>query len=154
MPAPGKAFELISTAAVSKSAAEARENGILREGDRITMNRDRLLADAKARALELAEGYQPPVPYEFKLLPGESGALGMRLAAESFLKRGIATPHDVTVAGALARVLSGGDADLIDTVTEQQVLDLEREAFLRLVRTAPTLARIEHTLETGKPLRN
>ena len=154
MPAPGKVFELVSTAAVSKSAAEARENGILREGDRITMNRDRLLADAKARALELAEGYQPPVPYEFKLLPGESGALGMRLAAEAFQRRGIATPHDVMVAGALARVLSGGDADLIDTVTEQQMLDLEREAFLRLVRTGPTLARIEHTLETGKPLRN
>ncbi len=78
----------------------------------------------------------------------------MRLAAEAFLRRGIATPHDVTVADALARVLSGGDADLIDTVTEQQVLDLEREAFMRLVRTGPTLARIEHTLETGKPLRN
>ena len=154
MPAPGKVFELVSTAAVSKSAAEARENGILRDGDRITMNRDRLLADAKARALELADGYQPPVPHEFKLLPGESGALGMRLAAEAFQRRGIATPHDVTVAGALARVLSGGDADLIDTVTEQQVLDLEREAFMRLVRTGPTLARIEHTLETGKPLRN
>jgi 3-hydroxyacyl-CoA dehydrogenase len=154
MPAPGKVFELVSTAAVSKSAAEARENGILRDGDRITMNRDRLLADAKARALELAEGYQPPAPHEFKLLPGESGALGMRLAAEAFQRRGIATPHDVTVAGALARVLSGGDADMIDTVTEQQVLDLEREAFMRLVRTGPTLARIEHTLETGKPLRN
>ena len=154
MPAPGKVFELVSTAAVSKSAAEARENGILRDGDRITMNRDRLLADAKARALELTEGYQPPAPHEFKLLPGESGALGMRLAAEAFQRRGIATPHDVTVASALARVLSGGDADLIDTVTEQQMLDLEREAFMRLVRTGPTLARIEHTLETGKPLRN
>lgn len=154
MPAPGKVFELVSTAAVSKSAAEARENGILRDGDRITMNRDRLLADAKARALELAENYQPPAPHEFKLLPGESGALGMRLAAEAFQRRGLATPHDVTVAGALARVLSGGDADIIDTVTEQQMLDLEREAFMRLARTGPTLARIEHMLETGKPLRN
>ena len=154
MPAPGKVFELISTAQVSKSAAEARENGILREGDRITMNRDRLLADAKARALELADGYQPPAPHEFKLLPGESGALGMRLAAEAFKARGIASAHDVVIAGALARVLSGGAADLVDTVTEQQMLDLEREAFMRLVRTGPTLARIEHTLETGKPLRN
>jgi len=154
MPAPGKVFELVSMAAVSKSAAEARENGILRDADRITMNRDRLLADAKARALELAEDYQPPAPHEFKLLPGESGALGMRLAAESFRKRGIATPHDVTVADALSRVLSGGDADIIDTVTEQQMLDLEREAFVRLARTGPTLARIEHMLETGKPLRN
>ena len=127
---------------------------ILRETDRVTMNRDRLLADAKARALELADGYQPPAPLELTLLPGESGALGMQLAAEAFGRRGIATQHDLTVAGALARVLSGGDADPIDTVSEQQLLDLEREAFMRLARTGPTIARIEHMLETGKPLRN
>ncbi len=154
MPASAKVFELVSTAAVSKSAAEALENGILRESDGITMNRDRLLADAKARALALAKDYKPPAPYEFKLLPGASGALGMRLAAEAFQRRGIASAHDVTVAGHLAYILSGGEADPVDTVTEAQILDLERQAFMALVRTGPTLARVEHTLETGRPLRN
>ncbi len=154
MPAPAKVFELVSTAIVSKSAAEARENGILREADGITMNRDRLLADAKARALALADGYRPPAPHEFKLLPGASGALGMRLAAEAFQRRGLATAHDVTVATHLAYVLSGGDADPVDTVPETRILELERQAFMALLHTAPTLARIEHTLETGRPLRN
>ena len=153
MPAPARVFELISTAAVSKSAAEARENLVLREADGVTMNRDRLLADAKARALALAEGYVPPAPPEFRL-PGPSGALGMTLAAEAFARRGIATPHDLVVAGAMATVLSGGEADVVDTLTEQQVLDLERQEFMRLLRTAGTLARVEHMLETGKPLRN
>jgi 3-hydroxyacyl-CoA dehydrogenase len=78
----------------------------------------------------------------------------LQIAAEDFHRRGIATDHDVTVAGALAEVLSGGDTDIIDTIGEQRLLDLERASFMRLVKTAPTLARIEHTLETGKPLRN
>ncbi len=153
MPAPAKVFELISTATVSKSAAQARENLVLREGDGITMNRDRLLADAKARALALAESYTPPAPPEFRL-PGPSGALGMKLAADAFARRGIATAHDLVVAGAVAAVLSGGEADVLDLLTEQQVLDLERQEFMRLVRTAGTLARVEHMLDTGKPLRN
>ena len=153
MPAPAKVFELISTATVSKSAAQARENLVLRENDGITMNRDRLLADAKARALALAEGYAPPAPPEFHL-PGPSGALGMTLAADAFARRGIATPHDLVVASGMATVLSGGEADMVDTLSEQDVLDLERQEFMRLVRTPGTLARVEHMLETGKPLRN
>jgi 3-hydroxyacyl-CoA dehydrogenase len=78
----------------------------------------------------------------------------MYSAAQGFHRRGVATDHDLTVADALAEVLSGGDTDIFDALTEQQMLDLERQAFMRLVRTPPTLARIEHTLETGKPLRN
>ena len=153
VPAPAKVFEMVSTATVSKSAAEARELQFLRPSDGITMNRDRLLADAKARALGLAENYKAPEPKEI-VLPGPSGKVALEMAAESFARRGLATKHDLTVAGALATVLSGGETDIIDTVSEQALLDLERQNFMRLARTAPTLARIEHTLETGKPLRN
>lgn len=153
MPAPARVFEMVSTAQVSKSAAEAKELLFLRPTDAITMNRERLLADAKVRALKLAENYTPPAPPELTL-PGPSGGVGLRIAAEDFHRRGIATDHDVTVAGALADVLSGGDTDIIDPVGEQRLLELERASFMRLAKTAPTLARIEHTLETGKPLRN
>ncbi len=153
MPAPTKVFEMVSTAAVSKSAAEAREMLILRESDGITMNRDRLLADAKARALSMVEGYAAPAPREI-VLPGPSGRVALTMAAESFAKRGLATPYDMVVAGALADVLSGGETDIIDTVTEDQIMALERKNFMRLLRQPGTLARIEHMLDTGKPLRN
>jgi 3-hydroxyacyl-CoA dehydrogenase len=153
MPAVAKVFETVSVATVAKSAAEAREHGFLRDTDGITMNRNRLLADAKARALKLASKYKPPKPPEF-VLPGPSGKTALGLAVDSFRKRGIATKHDVVVAGALAEVLSGGNTDPTKTLTEQNVLDLEREHFMRLVRTPATLARIESVLETGKPLRN
>jgi 3-hydroxyacyl-CoA dehydrogenase len=153
MPAPTKVFETVSTATVSKSAAEARELLYLRPTDGITMNRYRLLADAKALALKLAVNYVPPKPVELKL-PGAAGKLAFTMAAEGFHRRGVATAHDLVVAGALAEVLSGGGADLVDVVTEDQLLALERAAFMRLVKTDGTLARIEHLLATGKPLRN
>ena len=153
MPVPAKLFETISTATTSKSAAEAKELLFLRPADGITMNRDRLLADAKARALKLAEDYAPPTPVELQL-PGPSGALALRLAADGFHKRGLATDHDLVVSAGLADVLTGGPADLMDLVGEDALLDLERAVFMRLARTPGTLARIEHTLETGKPLRN
>jgi 3-hydroxyacyl-CoA dehydrogenase len=153
MPAVVKTFEQVSTAAVSTSAADAKRLMYLRPTDGISMNRDRLLADAKARALSMVDGYQPPKPPEFHL-PGNAGKIGLVMAAEGFRRRGIATEYDVTVATALAEVLSGGPADLIDTVSEADMLKLERTAFMRLVHNAPTLARIEHTLATGKPLRN
>jgi 3-hydroxyacyl-CoA dehydrogenase len=76
------------------------------------------------------------------------------MAAEGFHRRGVATDHDMVVANALADVLSGGDADVVDVVTEDQLLTLERAAFMRLMKTGGTLARIEHLLVTGKPLRN
>ena len=153
MPAPSKVFEMVSTATVSKSAEQAREMKILREGDAITMNRYRLLADAKAKALALAVGYKPPAEQTIRL-PGGAGRVAMDGAAAGFHKRGIATTHDVTVAAGLAEVLSGGPADSIDELTEGDVMALERHVFMRLIKTPGTLARIEHTLETGKPLRN
>ncbi len=154
MPPVAKVFEMISTAQVSTSAEEAREMLILREGDGITMNRDRLLADAKAKALALLEaGYEPPAEPVFQL-PGPSAKAALDLAVAGFRASGAATPHDEVVAGKLACILSGGDTDITDTVSEDELYRFEREAFLELVRHPDTLARIEHMLATGKPLRN
>ncbi len=153
MPAVSKVFEAVSTARVSKSAAEARAMRVLREGDGITFNRDRLLADARAKVLALVDGYTPPPKPEFRL-PGPSGRAGMAMAAQAYRAQGLATDHDMVVAGRLATVLSGGDADPVAPVGEDAMLGLERREFLALIRTVPTLERIEHTLATGKPLRN
>jgi 3-hydroxyacyl-CoA dehydrogenase len=153
MPAVAKVFEIISTATVSKSAAQAVELGFLRASDGVSMNRDRLLADAKARALALVPGYQPPAPPTFRL-PGAGGKAALTLAVEGFRAQGKATPHDAVVAGYLSEVLTGGEADLIDTVTEGDLLALERKAFLTLIRNPATQDRVEHMLTTGKPLRN
>ncbi|MAF28409.1 MAG: 3-hydroxyacyl-CoA dehydrogenase [Croceicoccus sp.] len=153
MPPVTKVFEIVSTATVAKSAAEAKGYGFLRESDGVTMNRDRLLADAKAKALSLVDGYTPPEAPEFKL-PGAGGKAALMLAVDGFRKRGMATPYDAVVADALAEVLTGGNADLTDTVTEKNMLALEREHFMKLVRDPRTQARVESMLETGKPLRN
>ncbi|NFV79652.1 3-hydroxyacyl-CoA dehydrogenase/enoyl-CoA hydratase family protein [Magnetospirillum aberrantis] len=154
MPAVGKAFELISTATVAKSAAEAKEQLFLRPHDGITMNRYRLLADAKAKALSMVDGYQIPEPPVPLALPGPSGKVALEMAVAGFQRLGKATPHDGVVSGEVANVLSGGDTDVIKTVDEDALYDLEREAFMRLVRHPGTLARVEHMLLTGKPLRN
>jgi len=153
MPAVGKAFEYISTAAVSRSANLAQDMKILRAGDGITMNRDRLLADAKAKALALAKDYAPPEPANLNL-PGATAKAAMDLAVSGFVQQGQASAHDARVAGGVAAVLSGGDTDITETVSEDQLLKLEVQEFMKLVRTEKTLARIEHTLTTGKPLRN
>ena len=154
MPPVTQAFQTIGLADVAKSAFEAREKGFLRPGDDITFNRERLLADAKAKALELAEGYQPPEPIELAL-PGPAGKASLRRAVCDLRAKGVATAHDEVVAEALAEVLSGGsEADHTEPLSEDQVLALERAAFMSLVKTEATLARMEHTLETGKPLRN
>ena len=153
LPAVAKAFEIISTAQVSKSAAQARGLGFLRATDAITMNRDRLLYDAKQRVLALADGYQPPKAFEYRL-PGPGGRVALELAVEGFAATGKATPHDLVVSNAVARVLTGGDADPLDVLTEDDMTTLERSAFMALVRNPRTLARTEHMLATGKPLRN
>ncbi|TWB16866.1 3-hydroxyacyl-CoA dehydrogenase [Nitrospirillum amazonense] len=153
MPPIAKAFEYISTAKVAKSAFEAKEMLILRPTDGITMNRDRLLADAKAKALELAKDYTAPEPLEIRL-PGPGARTALDMAVEGFHGQGKATDHDVVVSGELAWVLSGGDTDITTVLTEDDLLDLEREAFMRLVRTPGTIDRIDHMLSTGKPLRN
>ena len=153
MPAVSKVFEAVSQAKVSKSAAEARAMRVLREGDVVVMNRDRLLFEARARAVALADGYVPPAKPEFRVA-GISGRTALSLAAAGFQRLGIASAHDMLVADALAEVITGGDHDPVDVVSEDDMLAVERRAFLRLIRTGPTLARIEHTLATGKPLRN
>lgn len=153
MPALAKVFETVSTATVAKSAAEARELGFLSAGDAVTMNRDRLLADAKARALALVDGYAPPSPPQF-VLPGPGGRAALELAVAGFRAQGLATDYDTVVAGQLAMVLTGGDTDVTQTLDEEAMLALEREAFMVLLRDERTQARIKHMLETGKPLRN
>ena len=153
MPPVLKAFEYIGTAQVAKSAEQARSMGFLAPDDRITMNRDRLLADAKARALVLSEGYEPPEPRTYNL-PGPSGRAALELAVKDLAKSGQATPHDVVVTNELAWILSGGDTDMTETVEEDDILAMEREAIGRLGRHEDSLARMEHMLETGKPLRN
>ncbi|HQT87025.1 MAG TPA: 3-hydroxyacyl-CoA dehydrogenase NAD-binding domain-containing protein [Acidiphilium sp.] len=154
MPAVAKVFEMVSTAKVSMSAAEAQELKFLRPADGITMNRTRVLADAKARALAMVPGYAPPPDPAPLQLPGATGRTGLAMAVDEFRKKGIATPHDVTVATHLARVLTGGDIDIIDPVPQSAIMDLEREAFMALFRTKETQARIKHIIDTGKPLRN
>lgn len=153
MPPVARAFEMIATAQVSKSAAEAQEMGLLRATDGITANRDRLLADAKARALALLEGYAPPAPVTLRL-PGPSGRAALALAVQGFIGSGRATPHDVVVSDRLAETLTGGATDPIDDTPLDRIYALERHAFMALLKQPATLARIEHMLETGKPLRN
>jgi 3-hydroxyacyl-CoA dehydrogenase len=153
MPVVSKAFETISLASVSTSAADARRYLFLRHDDGITMNRDRVLADAKARLLALAEDYvAPPLPEPS--LPGATARTALQMAVDGYHKLGKASDYDLVVAGALADVLSGGDTDITETVDEDALMDLERRALMSLVKRPQTLARIEHMLETGKPLRN
>ena len=153
LPPVARSFEYISTAAVAKSAQEARDMHILRESDGITMNRDRLLYDAKQKGLSLLDGYEKPEPVELSL-PGPNGRAALDLAVEGFALQGLALPHDRIVAGEIAAVLTGGDTDVTETVSEDRLFALERESFMKLLKTEPTLARIEHMLDTGKPLRN
>lgn len=153
MPAVIKCFETISTATVAKSAAEAKDYLFFLQDDGISMNRDRLLADAKARALAMATDYQPPQPIEISL-PGPTAKAAMKMAVDGVHLAGKATRHDVVVSMRLAELLSGGDTDIIESLGEDDLLRLEREAFMDLVRHPDTLDRMEHMLETGKPLRN
>ena len=153
MPAVSKVFETVATATVAKSAEEARALLYLRPSDGIVMNRDRLLARAKERALSMVKDYTAPEPRELQL-PGPSGEAAMTLVLNDFRRSGKATDHDVTVGKRLAHVLAGGKVDPTETLTEDKLLNLERAAIVSLLRTSPTLDRIEHMLETGKPLRN
>lgn len=153
MPATTKAFEIISTATVAKSADEAKELLYFRPADGITMNRYRLLADAKAKALAMADGYQPPKPPVFQV-PGPAGKAAMEMAVDGFHRVGKATDYDRIVLDALADTLAGGNADIIDVLDEDRILALEHSNFMKIARNRGTMARIEHMLETGKPLRN
>jgi 3-hydroxyacyl-CoA dehydrogenase len=151
--APRRAFKLIALAATSTSAHEARKMGFMRPAaDRITMNRDLLLADAKARVLDLAPDYVSPPMRTIRAMGKE--ALGnLSYALFAFQEAGQASAHDARIGREVAYVLAGGDGPPRD-VTEQDILELERESFLKLLGTAETQARIKYMLETGKPLRN
>lgn len=155
MGAPRKAFETIGVATVAKSAFEAMEIGYFRESDGVTMNRDRLLFDAKQKAVELAKNYVAPEPAKDIRLPGPSGKAALDMAVADLRKSGKATPYDVVVSGHLAAVLTGGEkADWTRPMTEEQIVALERAEFMHLLHNEGTMARIEHMLDKGKPLRN
>jgi 3-hydroxyacyl-CoA dehydrogenase len=155
LPFAQRVFETIGFAKVSTSAADARRLGLLDEGDAVTMNRDHLLADAKAIALERArEGYQRPVPRTAIAVGGDSVLAALKLGVHLAWRAGRITDHDAVVGRALANVVAGGPLPHQTAVSEQYLLDLEREAFLKLCGERKTLERIQHTLKTGKPLRN
>lgn len=148
-----RAFQLIALAQTSTSAHEARRMGLLRPvADRITMNRDFLLADAKTQVLALAADYVAPPARTIRALGSE--AIGnLNYALFAFREAGQASEHDARIGHEVANVLAGGPGAPHD-VTERDILDLERDAFLRLLGTPETQARIRYMLETGKPLRN
>jgi 3-hydroxyacyl-CoA dehydrogenase len=148
-----KAFEVIGTAQVAKSAEQARTMGFLSPNDRVTMNRDRLLADAKKLLIEISNDYIPPEPRTYSL-PGISGKVALQLAVNDLALSGKVTPHDVIVTNALADILSGGDTDITDLLNEDDILAMEKETIVRLAKNTDTLDRMQHMLETGKPLRN
>jgi 3-hydroxyacyl-CoA dehydrogenase len=155
-------FETVAMAKVATSAEEARGYGFLRDADLISMNRDRLVADAKDTTLALLRsGYTPAAatPAEgaqktqIRVL-GESFLAAAKLAVHMMLRGEYITEHDAFVARKLAHILAGGELSAPQFVSEQYVLDLEREAFVSLCGQRKTLERIQHTLKTGKPLRN
>lgn len=153
MPAVAAAFEAIALAKVGTSYDEAKQMRIVTGHSRLTMNRFRLLEDAKQLCLQLAEDYAPPQPATIAL-PGPSGKAALEMTIDGFMHSGKATEHDAVIARHLATVLTGGDADPTVPVTEQAILDLEHDAFMELVKLPKTLARIEYMLANNKPLRN
>lgn len=155
LPFAQRVFELLGFGTVSTSAAHARELGFLRDADQITMNRDRLLEDAKAVALErVREGYRRPQPRTAIPVGGETLLAALKLGVHLALRADRISEHDAVVGRALANIIAGGSLPHQTTVTEQYLLDLEREAFLKLCGERKTLERIQYTLKTGKPLRN
>ena len=148
-----KIFENLGTAKVASSAQEAKDMKFLLGNDDITMNRSRLLNDAKEVCLNMVEDYSPPEPSGYQL-PGPSGKAALDLAVSDLVKAGHATPHDVVVTNELAYVLTGGNTDYLDELSVDNILDMERESFVKLVKTEATLDRFEHMLTKGKPLRN
>ena len=155
LPRVQRAFETIGFASVSSSAPDARRLGYLRAPDAVTMNRDRLIHDAKAVALQLADaGYQPPVPPVAIRVGGEAVLAPLKLGIHLAWRGGRISDHDALIGRRLATIMAGGSLPHPTTVSEQRLLELEREAFLSLVAEPKTQERMQHTLKTGKPLRN
>jgi 3-hydroxyacyl-CoA dehydrogenase len=150
-----KAFEIIATAKVATSAHEARSYGFLSTSDRISMNRERVLSDAKARALELSRaGYEPPVARTDIPAPGESLLAALKMGVYLMRQGDYVTDYEVKLGGKIAEVLCGGHITPATPVSEQYILDLEREGFKSLCGEKKTQERIQYTLKTGKTLRN
>jgi len=150
-----RVFENIAMAKVSTSAAEARGLGLLLPADRITLNRERLLLDAKAQAATMAAaGYAAPQPRAAIPAPGTSALAALETGVFLMGEAGYATEHDQKVARWVAYILAGGRVTAGSLVSEQYLLDLEREAFLSLCGEPKTVERLGHTLKTCKPLRN
>ena len=155
MEAMKKAFETIATAKVATSAHEARGLGFLSNSDRITMNRERVLSDAKARALELFRaGYEPPVMRTDIPAPGENILAALKMGVYLMRQGGFISDHEQKLGTKIAEVLCGGNVTPGTPISEQYVLDLEREAFKSLCGEKKTQERIQYTLKTGKTLRN
>jgi 3-hydroxyacyl-CoA dehydrogenase len=155
LPYVSKAFETVALAKVSASGPDALRLGYLLPTDAFTMNRERLMADAKAKALErVREGYHVPAPRTAIPVGGESVTAALNLGVHLMWRAGRASDHDKLIGQKLAHIFGGGNMPHATTVTEQYLLDLEREAFMSLLGERKTLERIQHTLKTGKPLRN
>jgi len=154
LPAVQRVFETIGFGKVSTSGPHAARLGYLRPIDGVTMNRDRLMAAAKAMALARADEYVAPQPRTAIPVGGEGVQAALKLGVHLAWRAGRITDHDALIGRALARILSGGDRVSPGTATEKELLDLEREAFLSLCGQPKTLERIAYTLKTGKTLRN
>lgn len=150
-----KTFELLGMGKVATSAQEAREFGFLRESDSISMNGDRLIADAKQEVLNLvSSGFAAPVPREDVSVLGEAALAAMKLALHMMKRGGYISDHDELIGRKLAGIMTGGSMNHKTQVSEQYLLDLEREAFISLCGERKTQERIAAMLKTGKPLRN
>ena len=150
-----RAFETIALAKVATSAEEARALGFLSSDDSVSMNQDRLIADAKKEVLALAAtGYVAPQQRTDILALGNAALATLKLGIHQMKRAGYISDHDAEIGTQLARILTGGDLNHPTRVSEQYLLDLEREAFLSLIGTRKTQERMAHMLKTGKPLRN
>jgi 3-hydroxyacyl-CoA dehydrogenase len=147
-------FETIGFAKVSSSGANARELGLLRPSDGISINPERLIADAKAEALSMLASYAPGAPRQDIPVAGEAGFALLKMGVFLALEGAYISEYDAVIGEKLAHILSGGRLSGEQKVSEQYLLDLEREAFLSLCGNVKTQERMQHMLKTGKPLRN
>jgi 3-hydroxyacyl-CoA dehydrogenase len=148
-------FQSVATAKLSKSAEQAKEIGYLRQADTIVMNRFELLYVARAQALALAEaGYRPPLKARHITVAGSTGIATIKGLLVNMREGNFISEHDYLIGSKIAQVMCGGELTPGSVVDEEWFLDLERSAFIELLATEKTQARVEHTLKTGKPLRN
>jgi 3-hydroxyacyl-CoA dehydrogenase len=154
-PFVSRVFQTVSQAKVSTSAFEAQAMGFLAESDRIVFNRDHLLGEAKREVLEMARaGYRAPIESRSVYAVGRDGLAALKIVINGMRNGNYISDYDVTVGKQLANVVAGGDLSTGQWVSEQYILDLEREAFVNLARQPKTMERIWSFLQTGKALRN